>query len=60
MSTGKTGELCLQSGVYCCSKHKDYEIALSEGEPFPPCKTKEGLEHGATYELIRPTKPSLR
>lgn len=46
-----TGQTATQSGVYaaaCCR----YEIALSKGETFPPCRN---LHYGVTWTLVRPT-----
>jgi hypothetical protein len=47
-----TGQTNAQSGVYksaCCG----YEIALSKGERFPPCRK---CNKAATWNLVRPTK----
>lgn len=50
----KTGQTCVESGIYRCSKHSTKEIALSKGETFPPCSYDGG--HGATWILVRATK----
>ncbi|PZR06081.1 MAG: hypothetical protein DI539_24570 [Flavobacterium psychrophilum] len=49
--SGKTGEICQQSGVYKCSLHPTNEIPLSKGEKFPPCS--KGGGHSATWILVR-------
>ena len=49
--SGKTGEICQQSGVYQCSSHASNTIPLSKGERFPPCSVGGG--HGTTWILIR-------
>jgi hypothetical protein len=51
--SGKTGEKCIQSGVYRCSIHSSQEIPLSAGETFPPCKGGNGAGHAATWNLVR-------
>jgi hypothetical protein len=51
MITGKTGEICQQSGLYKCSIHTQ-SIALSKGEKFPPCKYRGGV-HGANWHLTK-------
>ncbi|MFP4362789.1 MAG: hypothetical protein ACLFR1_02845 [Spirochaetia bacterium] len=53
--TAKTGEVCEQSGMYRCKEHIDQEIALSEGETFPPCKGGDGKGHAAVWVLERAT-----
>lgn len=46
-----TGTKCDQSGIYQCSTHPSYTIALSKGETFPPCQS--GSAHGTTWILVR-------
>lgn len=50
LNSGNTGEKCLQSGIYKCSKHQNNTIPLSKGETFPPCSRDGG--HGATWILV--------
>jgi hypothetical protein len=55
--TFHTGETCIESGVYryvncngfSCSPGQ-YEIPLSKGERFPPCK---GCKTAVTWKLVR-------
>lgn len=54
-AAGKTGENCQYSGIYRCSEHDFMEIALSEGETFPPCKGGDGTGHAAVWKLMRRT-----
>jgi hypothetical protein len=49
LTSGKTGEKCLQSGIYVCSTHSKNKIPLSKGETFPPCS--DGGSHGANWIL---------
>lgn len=50
-----TGENCEYSGIYRCEEHDYTEIALSEGETFPPCKGGDGSGHAAVWRLMRQT-----
>jgi hypothetical protein len=48
---GSTGHRSDRSGIYrstCCG----YEIALSVGEKFPPCRQ---CRHAVQWRLVRPT-----
>lgn len=47
-----TGGTCTQSGIYANDCHSK-EIALSQGEKFPPCS---GCRQAANWRLIRPTR----
>lgn len=52
MTTGRTGEKCVQGGIYKCSTHPSNEIPIAKGDTFPPCNTSSG-SHGATWILVR-------
>lgn len=52
--TGHTGQTCQVSGVYRCVNCKNpggsYEIPLSKGETFPPCRK---CNAAVTWRLVR-------
>ncbi len=50
-TSGRTGETCIQSGVYKCSTHPSNEIPLAKGNQFPPCSVSGG--HGTNWVLVR-------
>ena len=60
---GYSGERCPRSGLYLavsdCCQHQ-HEIALSEDEPFPPCRDcKEAVEWIMTIPTKRHDADSL-
>jgi len=50
--SGTTGQRNQRSGVYRPNCGCGYEIALSEGETFPPCRNVHGP---VTWTLVRAT-----
>lgn len=49
--TGKSGETCVQSGVYKCTLHPSNEVPIAKGSLFPKCKIKE--DHLAQWIFVR-------
>lgn len=52
-----TGQTCSQSGIYegRCNNQHVKEIALSNGNTFPPCHTS-GCSGSVTWTLKTPTR----
>gem|GEM_PF-759168 len=49
--SGKTGEICEQSGVYKCTEHPTNEVPIPVGSKFPECKINDG--HPTSWLLVR-------
>lgn len=49
----RTGEKCHQSGIYRSDCQDRTEIALSNGETFPPCRN---CRRAVTWTLVRPAR----
>jgi hypothetical protein len=49
--SGRTGQVCQESGIYRCATHAANTIPLARGNTFPPCSWVGG--HATTWILVQ-------
>lgn len=52
-TSGTTGHICQEGGIYKCSTHPSNTIPISKNETFPPCSHGPGGGHSATWILVK-------